>query len=112
MFQNNMGKLLVYATSSAPHRKRLQSVRMATEETAKSLNLDFEIIKSDKGGSPIYVYYDGCDDGEPIPLYCDKGKASDLADICIALRKMIFVLSFHPKHSALKQLRNEIMRLS
>lgn len=112
MFQNNMGKLLMYATSGVPQRKRLQSVKIAAEETAKRLNLDFEIIKSDKDVSSIYVYYDSCDNCEPIPLYCDIGKAGDLADICIALRKMIFVLSFHPKHSALKQLRSEIMRLS
>ncbi len=112
MFQNSMGKLLVYAATSAPHKKRLQSVRIATEETAKRLNLDFEIIKFSRSGSPIYVYYDSCDNGEPIPLYCDEGKAGDLNDICAVLRKMIFVLSFHPRHLALKQLRNEIMRLS
>lgn len=112
MFQNSMGKLLVYATTGAPHKKRLQSVRIATEETARRLNLDFELIKFGEGGSPIYVYYDSCDDGEPIPLYCDEGKAGDLDDICAVLRKMIFVLSFHPKHLALKQLRNEIIRLS
>ena len=41
-------------------------------------------------------------DDEPIPLYCDEGKMSDLEEICSALRSMMFVLSFHPKHSALK----------
>src|SRR4030042_6372982 len=110
MFQNSMGKLLIYATTGAPHKKRLQSVRTATEATAKRLNLDFELVKFSEAGSPIYVYYESCGDGEPIPLYCDEGKVGDLDDFCAVLRKMIFVLSFHPTHLALKQLRNEIMR--
>jgi hypothetical protein len=112
MFKNNFGKLLVYASTGNPHRKRLQFVRTATEATAKRLNLDFEFIKFRKSSTPIYVYYESDDDGEPIPLYCDEGKAANLDEICAALRSMMFVLSFHPRHSALKQLRSEIMRLS
>jgi hypothetical protein len=111
MFKNNFGKLLVYASTGAPNKKRLQSVRTATEKTAKLLNLDFEMVGFRKSFSQIYVYYENGDD-EPIPLYCDKGKAGDLQKICATLRKMVFVLSFHPKHSALKQLRGTIMRLS
>ncbi len=112
VFQNNAGKLLVCSGVSMPKGKRYRCVRTATEETAKRLNLDFELMKFDRTSSPIYVYYDNGDEGEPIPLYCDEGKKGDLKDICSALRKMIFVLSFHPKHSSLKPLRNEIMRLS
>jgi hypothetical protein len=100
---------MVYTSVGAPHKKRLRSVRTATEETAKRLNLDFEMVRFRRSGSAIYVYYESGDDGEPIPLYCDEGKAGDLHEICAALRKMMFVLSFHPKHSALKQLRNELM---
>jgi hypothetical protein len=111
VFRSNMGKLLVCSGVSVPRRKRYRCVRTATEETARRLNLDFESVKFDQTGSPIYVYYDN-DDGDPIPLYCDEGKNGDLKDICSALRKMIFVLSFHPKHSSLKSLRNELMRLS
>jgi hypothetical protein len=111
MFKNNSGKLLVYASTGVPNKKRLASVRTATENTAKLLNLEFEIVKFRKSGSQIYVYYENGDD-EPIPLYCDKGKAGDLQEICATLRKMVFVLSFHPKHSALKQVRGAIMRLS
>jgi len=37
---------------------------------------------------------------------------SGLEEICSALRSMIFVLSFHPKHSALRQMRKEILKLS
>jgi hypothetical protein len=111
MFKENSGKLMVYASRGAPHRKRLESVRTATQQTAKRLNLNFEMVKL-KAASPIYVYYE--DDGfdEPIPLYCDEGKMSGLDEICSALRSMMFVLSFHPKHAALRQMRKEILKLS
>jgi hypothetical protein len=99
MFKNNFGKLLIYASNRTPKRKRLQSVRMATEETAKLLNLD-------------YVYYKRGDGDEPIPLYCDEGKVGNLKEIGVALKNMMFVLSFHPKHTALKQVRSAIMSLS
>jgi hypothetical protein len=112
MFKNNPGKLLVYASTDVPRKKRLASVRMATEETAKLLNLDFEMVRFRNSCSQIYVYYECGDGGEPIPLYCDKGKIGGLQDICATLRKMMFVLSFHPKHLALKQVRRVIMRAS
>jgi hypothetical protein len=103
---------MVYASVGAPHKKRLRSVQTATEETAKRLNLDFELVKFQRSGSAIYVYYESGGDGEPIPLYCDEGKEGNLHEICAALRKMMFVLSFHPQHSALKPLRSELMTLS
>lgn len=112
MFKRNSGKLMVYASTGAPGRKRLASVRTATQETAKRLNLSFEMVKFDGTGSPIYVYYEESDGDEPIPLYCDEGKMSDLEGICSALRSMMFVLSFHPKHAALRQMRKEILKLS
>jgi hypothetical protein len=112
LLKNNSGKLLVYASTGVPRKKRLASVRTATEKTAKLLNLEFEMVRFRNSFSQIYVYYECGDGGEPIPLYCDKGKAGDLQDICATLRKMVFVLSFHPKHSALKQVRGAIMRLS
>ncbi len=103
---------MVYASTGVPFRKRLDSVRTAAQQTAKRLNLDFEVVKLDKAGSPIYVYYEESDGEDPIPLYCDQGKISDLEGISSALRSMMFVLSFHPKHSALKQMRKEILKLS
>ncbi len=112
MFKENSGKLMVYASTGAPCRKRLESVWNATQETAKLLNLDFKMVKLDRAGSPIYVYYEETGGEEPIPLYCDEGKMSDLEGISSALRSMMYVLSFHPKHSALKQIRKEILRLS
>jgi hypothetical protein len=102
---------MVYASTVAPRRKRLQSVRTATEKTAKLLNLGFEVVRFRKSFSQIYVYYESGDD-EPIPIYCDEGKTFDLQEICATLKNMVFVLSFHPKHSALRQVRKEIMRLS
>lgn len=111
MFKGNCGKLMVYASTGFPSRKRLESVKTATQETAKRLNLDFQMVKFDKSGSPIYVYYES-DEGEPIPLYCDEGKMSGLEEISSALRSMMFVLSFHPRHTALRQMRKEIVKLS
>ena len=111
MFKGNYGKLMVYASTGIPGKKRLESVRTAAQETAKRLNLDFEMVRFDKG-SPIYVYYEESDGEEPIPLYCDEGKMSGLEEISSALRSMMFVLSFHPKHSALRQMRKEIIKLS
>ncbi len=110
MVKNHFGKLLVYESTDAFNKKRRQAVRAATEKTAKLLNLEFEMVRFRKSFTQIYVYYENGDD-EPIPLYCDKGKAGDLQEICETLRKMVFVLSFHPKHSALKQVRSAIMRL-
>ena len=112
MFKGNSGKLMVYASTGALGRKRLASVRTATQETAKRLSLNFEMVKFNGAGSPIYVYYEESDGDEPIPLYCDEGKTSDLEGICSALRSMMFVLSFHPKHAALRQMRKEILKLS
>jgi hypothetical protein len=112
MFKGNFGKLMVYSSTGDPCRKRLESVRTATKETAKRLNLDFEVVRLNGAGSPIYVYYEESDGDEPIPLYCDEGKMSGLEEICSALRSMMFVLSFHPEHTALRQMREEILRLS
>lgn len=111
MFRNSPGKLKVYASASAPHRKRLQSVRTATEETARRLKLDFEMIDFGKRVSQIYVYYENGDD-EPIPIYCDEGKQFDLEEISANLKKMMFVLSFHPRYLALRKMRPELMAAS
>jgi hypothetical protein len=112
MFKGNCGKLMVYASTGVPSRKRLDSVRTAAKDTAKRLNLDFEIVRFERASSPIYVYYEENDDEEPIPLYCDEGKISGLEEISSKLRSMMFVLSFHPKHSALKEIRKELLKLS
>jgi hypothetical protein len=112
MFKGNCGKLVVYASTGIPSRKRLESVRMAAKETAKLLNLDFEMVRFGKAASPIYVYYEENDGDEPIPLYCDEGKMSGLEEISGNLRNMMFVLSFHPNHSVLKEMRSELLKLS
>ncbi|MEM4701129.1 MAG: hypothetical protein QXZ51_03175 [Candidatus Bathyarchaeia archaeon] len=106
----NHGKLLVYAPKTSSCRERLKVVRAAVEKTAKTLNLDFEVVAFN-GNTPIYVYYK---DGalEPVPLYCDSESTKNLEQVCSALRSMMFVLSFHPKYSALKRVRRVIMRFS
>jgi hypothetical protein len=59
----------------------------------------------------LYIYYK-CGEEEPVPLYCDEGKTAGLEEISSALRNMMFVLSFHPRHDALRQMRGEIVKLS
>ena len=112
MFKENCGKLMVYASTYAPRGKRLESVRTAAKETAKRLNLDFEMVRFDRASSHIYVYYEENDGDEPIPLYCDEGKMSGLEEISGKIRNMMFVLSFHPNHSVLKEMRSELLKLS
>jgi len=112
MFKENCGKLMVYASTGVPKGKRLDSVRTAAKETAKRLNLDFEVVRLDRASSPIYVYYEDNDGDEPIPLYCDGGKISGLEEISGKIRNMMFVLSFHPNHSVLKEMRSELLKLS
>jgi hypothetical protein len=111
MLKSNSGKLMVYASNGFPSRKRIESVRSAAQETAKRLHLGFQMVKSDKSSAPIYVYYEG-DGAEPIPLYCDEGKMSNLDEISSVLRNMMFVLSFHPRQTSLRSMRNEIVKLS
>jgi hypothetical protein len=111
MYKNNCGKLLVYESTGATSRERLESVKTAAQQTAERLNMDFGIVKFGKTGAPIYVYYESCE-AEPVPLYCDEGKMAGLEEISSALRNMMFVLSFHPQHSALRQMRGEIVKLS
>jgi hypothetical protein len=111
MFKNDCGKLMVYTSTAAPQRKRLQSVRTATENTAKLLKLGFEVVKFRKSFSQIYVYYENGGD-EPIPIYCDEGKTNDAREICATLKNMMFVLSFHPAQSALRQMRKGLMGFS
>jgi len=105
------GKLVIYASSFTSDEKRLESVSMAAEKMAKLLKLSFEIVTFGEKITPIYVYYKNGDE-EPIPIYCDKGEKTNMQEVCTALRNMMFVLSFHPKHSALKQIRNGIMQFS
>ena len=102
---------MVYTSAAAPHGERLHSVSAATEKTAKLLNLGFEVVRFKKSFSQIYVYYESGED-EPIPIYCDEGKTNNLQEISATLKGMMFVLSFHPKLSALRQMRKGLMRLS
>ena len=107
----NGGKLLLYASAEVSVRTRLSSVREAAVETAERLNLDFEQVHFAKNSDHIYVYYGNGSD-EPVPIYCDEGKGFDVKGICASLRRMMFVLSFHPRNSALRTMRAELMGFS
>ena len=111
MLANSNGKLLVCASELMTNGERLEPVRAAAGKMAKTLRLDVEIITSGRQFAPIYVFYKNGDE-EPIPIYCDKGEAPSIQEVCTALRNMMFVLSFHPKNYALKSMREEIIRFS
>jgi len=84
---------------------------MAAEKMAKLLKLNFEIKTFRKTFTQIYVYYKTGDE-EPIPIYCNNNSQSNMEEVYTALRNMMFVLSFHPKHQALRHVRKEIMQFS
>lgn len=107
--ESSSGKLFVCASSFS--QKRLRPISMAAEKMARLLKLNFEIRTFRKSFSPIYVYYK-MEDEEPIPLYCNSNSQSSMEDVYAALRNMMFVLSFHPKHQALRHIRKEIMQFS
>jgi hypothetical protein len=111
MLHSCNGKLFVYASSFASREKRFKPVSVATEKMAKHLKLSFEVKTFTKKFEPIYVYYKNGEE-EPIPIYCVGEEQSSIEDICMRLRNMMFVLSFHPKHSALRLIRKEIMQFS
>jgi len=108
--ESSNGKLLIYASSFASYEKCLKPVSMAAEKMARLLKLNFEVVIFGERIAPIYVYYKNGDE-EPIPVYCNKGEESNVQEIYTALRNMMFVLSFHPRHSTLKRMRKEIMQL-
>lgn len=109
--ENASGKLLVYTSAYASREERLKSINLAAEEIAKLLELNVEIITFEMEFTPIYVYYKG-EDGEQIPVYCNRGGKTDMDEVFASLKRMLYVLSFHPKYSALKRFRKEIMPFS
>jgi len=107
---DDCGKLLIYAPDLPFRCRRLEAVRTAAERVAEKLRLGVELV-SDRGLSQIHVYYRSvC--GELIPLYRDRGGNEGEKDVYFAIRNMMFVLSFHPKFSVLKPIREEVARLS
>jgi hypothetical protein len=111
MLENCNGKLFVYASSFASREKCLKPVSVATEKLARYLKLEFEVKTFKNRFQAIYVYYKNGDE-EAVPIYCVDGQHSSIENICLRLRNMMFVLSFHPKHPALRQRRKEIMQFS
>jgi hypothetical protein len=111
MLENCNGKLFVYAPSSACREKRLEPVSAAVEKMAKYLKLSFEVKTFSQKFKSIYVYYKNGGQ-EAIPIYCVGDEQASMEEICLRLRNMMFVLSFHPRHSALRQMRKGIMQFS
>lgn len=96
---------MIYS-SNVMNTKRLRIVGSAVAKVANSLRLETE-LSSRKKLLSIYVYYKG-DEGDEIPVYCDWGKSWKEEDVYHAIRNMMFVLSFHPRHSNLRTIRKEI----
>ena len=111
MLENCNGKLLIYASNFVSYRKRLKSVSAAAEKMARLLKLDVEIVTLKEKIVPIYVYYKK-GDNESVPIYYNKNGESSIEEVYKALRNMMFVLSFHPKHKALRQVRKKIIQFS
>ena len=111
MLKSCNGKLLVYASSLASCGERLKSVSIAAKKTAELLKLDVEVIIYSEEFAPVYVYYKNGDE-DPIPIYCHKREQTNIQEIYNALRNMMFVLSFHPRHSALEQVRKDVIWFS
>jgi hypothetical protein len=108
MQKPEQGKLTVYASTATLPEPRLRFVKVAAEKTAKQLNLNFDFIHQTNECGSIYVYYE-CSGEEPVPVYCDEGKSGDLEEIEAKIRNVMFVLSFHPRHAALKQARERLL---
>ena len=111
MLEASNGKLFVYASTFTSRQKRLKPVSVAAEKMARLLRLSFEVKTFRERFTPIYVYYKNGDE-EPIPIFCSNDAQSDMQEVYSALRNMMFVLSFHPKHSALRHVRKEIIQFS
>ena len=111
MMDNQNGKLLVYASNLELGGQRLQSISTAAQKIGQLLRLPTQVVTFGEEFNPIYVYYKNGDDS-PIPLYCDKGRKTNAEAIFMALRNIIFVLSFLPSHLALKPIRKEVMQFS
>jgi hypothetical protein len=109
MMECGGGKLFVYVSSFS--QKRSKPISMAAEKMARLLKLNFEVKTLKKSSSPTYVYYETGIDA-PIPIYCSSTDKSSADEVYTALRNMMFVLSFHPKHKALRHVRKEIMQHS
>jgi len=110
MYLDYNGKLKIYASGLAQNKLRLQIVGSAARKVAKRLRLDLEIVRFKTDSASIHVYYES--GNEEIPLYSARNGRLDEEEVYKALRNMIFVLSFHPKYSYLKGIRQEIMKLS
>ncbi|MDH7563997.1 MAG: hypothetical protein QHH24_03820 [Candidatus Bathyarchaeota archaeon] len=111
MLGDSNGKLLIYVSSFASREKRLKPVSLAAEKVAKLMKLKVDVVTFRKKFRSIYVYYKSGEE-DPVPLYCNNEERSNIDDVYEALRKMMFVLSFHPKYTALKSLRREVMLFS
>jgi len=104
------GKLLIYAPKLPFEWSRLKVVRGAAKKVAEKLRMGVELVPS-KDLLQIQVYYrSAC--GELIPLYRDRDGNQGEKDVYFAIRNMMFVLSFHPKFSVLRPIREEITKLS
>jgi len=96
---------MIYASNTSSP-KRVRIVGSAVTKVADSLNLKTELSPRRKLLS-IYVYYKS-EAGDEIPVYCDWGKSWKEEDVYRAIRNMMFVLSFHPRHSSLQTIRKEV----
>lgn len=108
MPESSNGKLVVQASTFASRGGRLGLINRAAEKMAELLEFDVELSPMQAGFPSIYIYFKEGEE-EPIPIFCDSRRELDVDDVFRTLKNMFFVLSFHPKHQALKRIRKEIM---
>jgi hypothetical protein len=111
MLHPKTGRLVVYASKLTSGGNRLKLVSLAAEKVAALLNMQVEVKMFGDRFTSIYVYYKYGDE-EPVPLYCNSAGELKVDDAYATLRRMMFVLSFHPKHSALRHAGQLIIRAS
>jgi hypothetical protein len=111
MLHNDPGRLVVYASSFTTRGNRLKLVSSAAEKMAATLKMQVEVKTFRERFTSIYVYYK-CGEEEPVPLYCNNGEELNVEDAYDKLRRMMFVLSFHPRLSALRRARKLIIQAS
>jgi hypothetical protein len=111
MLHPETGRLVVYGSSFNSGANRLKLVSLAAEKMAALLKMQVEVKTFRDRFTPIYVYYKYGDE-EPVPLYCNNGEELKVEEAYATLSRMMFVLSFHPRHSALRHARRLITQAS
>jgi len=105
------GRIIIYVPGSPKGGFHgTEKIRKAACRIAERLKLEVEVIQRFDLSS-VWVYFESCE-GELIPIYFDYGLHRQEEEVYAKIRNMMFVLSFHPKFSDLKPIREDVIRIS